>query len=649
MRLHFVILIRRTVFFLAFCLIFLSISYLAIAASDTIQVQQTITGEGNGVISNGSGGGIILPIDATPPEIFDVRIYDIGLHSARISFRTDEVCLTEFYYGKSKSYNFNSPSGSPDSYESYHEFYLKDLDAGSKYYLKIIIKNQKGIGNVITDYNFYTIPEFKNIPAVGSLSAVQVGKTVELEWENPSWPVFQGVQISRQTGFPPLSPNEGEKIFFGFADKFVDISPTDKTKYYYTVFAFDTSGKFSSGATVSIKTDFSTDGGAGGENAPGGTTPGGDDILPGGASFVKDVRNLQSLPNVLEKKITLSWEYSEISIANEVEIRRDLNFPSMSPLEGDLVYSGTGTSFEDRNVKKGQMYFYTVYAKDHIGKYSSGAMIATELKESAAQSPGSDRWQDMSFVDVNSELLLLIQNGNELEVLEDSTLGVNYGVESLPENLVAVAIQLGNSFYILNYNEEDSAYRTSFVVPENPGEYSFDLVFLNAENEIFFEKNLKMKVVPRGEVYALKKEAFFSGKISFEKISCRLENLLGGENLNCMTRTVIGGAEVKIFRKNEDNVWEAWNSKEFSQENPFFTDESGRYGFYLPNGEYQIGVKKNGFKYRKVAVSVDNNILAQDVQIYLKKDIRYIVILLVIILILVVTKLKKRLLDIDKR
>ncbi|MDD3006937.1 MAG: hypothetical protein PHX30_05175 [Candidatus Pacebacteria bacterium] len=635
-----------------FCFCFLSVSYLAIAATDTVQVKQTVGEEGDGTApETPTGGGIILPIDATPPEILNMRIYDIDLDSAKISFQTDEVCLVELYYGKAKIYEFGPLLDHVDSYEYSHDFALEGLGSGMKYNLKIVIKNQKGVTNTITDYSFYTIAQFKTIPAVGSLTAIQVGGTVVLNWDNPQVAAFQGVQISRQIGAPALGPNEGEKVFFGLAENFVDTNVADNTEYYYTVFAFDAGGKFSSGVTVSIRTNFPSSGGG---ETPEDVHPPvdntGDEEEPTAiVSPLKDVRNLQVSADLEKKTMTLHWEYAEIAVASAVEIRRDLNFPSMSPLEGELIYAGNGKSFEDDDIRKGQIYFYTVYVKDEKGRYSGGAMIAAELKETATESPESDRWQDMNLVDVKSGISISIQDGDKINVLQKTILGVSYGVDSVPSNLAAVAIQIGDVSYLLNYSSEESVYKSSFVVPSIPGIYSFDMVFLNSNNEVFFEKDLQMQVVSRGEIYTYNREKLFSGEISLEKLWCRLGNLFGRENLYCMTQSSVSGAEIQIFRKNRDNIWEIWNAKEYNQENPFLTDESGRYSYFLPNGEYEIGVKKNGFDYAKVANTVMDNILAEDIRINVKKDKKYAIILLVILFIAIAQILRKRILDIEKR
>lgn len=633
----------KAAFLVLFCVCYFSVGYLAMAASDSVNVRQQVGEEGNGTDPSGGngGGGIILPIDATPPSVLDLKIYDIGLRGARVSFSTDEICLSEIYFGKDRSYSSGTVPGHQDSYEIYHNFFLEELDPGTKYYLKIRIRNQRGVENIVTSHYFYTIPEFSKImPNVGSLKATQEDAGVRLGWKNPGSSDFQGVQINRRTDSPALHPDEGEKLFLGFADDFFDINVRDKARYYYTVFAFDASNNFSSGAAVSIFVDFP---GGGGQGPGGGVQP------PGKTEVaIKDVRNLKAVPDVAGKKIVLSWQYAEIGEASEVEIRRDANFPPMSPLEGDMVYSGGGVFFEDRNVKKGQIYFYTVYAKSKEGVYSKGVVIASELKDSAAEVSPSEEWKDLSFVDVKSGLLLSPGAGGALRLLQDSVTGASYGVGKLPANLKAVAIQIGDAYYFLDYDEKQKSFRASFMAPETPGIYPFDIIFLNDGNEVFFEKNMKIEVLPRGKVYVMQQQSLFGG-ISVEKILCEFGGLIGREGRGCFYEKAVEGAELKIFKRNSDGVWEIWNAKEFNQNNPLFSNDRGEYEAYLPNGEYEIVISKEGFYSEKLQVSIVDNILNEDIRIYMKKDSIYVIIIIAILILIAGRIIKKMFLKRNKK
>ncbi|MFA7171616.1 MAG: fibronectin type III domain-containing protein [Candidatus Paceibacterota bacterium] len=636
---------HKVVFLISFCAYFLSSSFFVSAVGSSVQVQQEVIYDGS--------GGVILPIDATPPVIFDVQIYDIGLETVKISWQTNDVCLTKLYYGKTEDFEFGPLFDHPESYETSNNFSLEGLEPGTKYYLKIEAENQKGAKSIITTYYFYTIPEFKILPNVGSLAISQGDKKVFLNWKNPGNEDFQGIQINRQIGSPAFNVNEGEKIFFGFADSFVDANVSDRTKYYYTVFSFDAGNNFSSGAIISIETNFfkSEEGDGGGNNNGSGDgennnnsqgvpteieSPASSDV------FIQDIVNLQATANASENEIVLSWDYPEIENASEVEIRRDLNFPASSPWEGDLIYSGKGTFFIDKNLKEGQFYFYTVFTKNADGIYSKGKVIVSELGAEDSEVVEFDEWKDTNFVDLASGILLSPENGERINILQNHLLGISYGVEILPENLKAVGVRIEDAFYILDYNEDSQSYQTSFMVPEETGEYDLDIVFLNFDDTVFFEKNMKLRVLPLGKVFAFENEELFCGKLSVEKAFCFLENFLGGENRKCMRQVVVSDAEIEISWKNRDGVWEIWNAQEFNQENPSFTDSYGNFGFSLPDGEYQIGVKKNGFADKKISISVSNATLNSDIQIYVKNNRMYDIMIVVFLMFFVAILLKRK-------
>lgn len=605
---------------------------LVFAIESPVIIEQTVISEGTSASEGTPGGGAILPINATPPEVYDVLIYAIDLHSASISWKTDEVCVAEILYGKTANYELGSIPLHPDSYEKSHNISLYELQAGTKYYIKIKVKNQRGIENIAMEYGFYTTPEFFDLPSVGSLTANQIGNKVFLNWINPVDKDFQGVQINRTTGSPALSHMEGERIFFGVGTNFWDDEVLDRTKYYYTIFAFDFSNNFSSGVATSITTDFLFDN----EKVP-------DEPVVSPEIMVDDVKNLNASANVEQKKVTLSWEYADNASGLKVEIRRDVNFPSTSPWEGDLVYSGSGTSFEDTNLIQGQVYFYTVYVKNSDGVYSSGKFVAFELQDSATPVSEPEGLRDFSFVDVESGVLLVPNKKGQINITSSRTMGVSYGLEILPDNLKAVGVQLGESLYLLDYDENAKAYRASFMVPEKMGEYDMALVFLDFEDNILFKREIQLQVVASGSVWFMHNEPLFKRPLSWDKLLCRFKNLLGGENIDCLERQNAVSAKIDIYQKSKDGDWALWNAQSYNQSNPVLSDEYGEFVIFVPYGEYKLVAGKGGFKEGETIVHSSGGVINADVQIYMKKDLKYVIILLVVLFLIVnvIKKLRK--------
>jgi hypothetical protein len=246
-------------------------------------------------------------------------------------------------------------------------------------------------------------------------------------------------------------------------------------------------------------------------------------------------------------------------------------------------------------------------------------------------------------VEVKSGLPITIKDG-EIRLLPDTVLGVNYGLENPPQNLRAVAVEVGGINYFLAYSADTRAYKTSFMAPSAPGEYGFKVVFLNAENEVFFEKDFKLRIAARGRVLARSGQKWDWRHLSWEGLRCRGVNFFGGSDARCQQEAAVAGAEVKIWRKNSDGVWEVWNAREFHQENPLWTDAAGAYGAFVPEGEYELEVKKEGFLEKKVAFTVEDNILGPDIRLEMKKDFKYVIIIVVISLALLLILIRRKLL-----
>lgn len=622
------------------CTLWLISTCLAFAVSSSVDVQQTVIY---------TGGGFSLPVDATPPEISDVDISDVGLRSAKIFWRTDEACQAELRYGLTSNMELGPIYDHPDSYEKSHEFALENLKAGSRYYLKITARSSRGVERSTIMYDFYTAPEILTVPNVGSPSVVQNGKKAVLNWRNPSDGNFSGVQINRRIGSPALRVNEGEKIFSGRTESFTDAGIADNTEYYYTVFSYDASGNFSYGATVSIKTNFSTSGnggeGSGNEDSPvsgggenngrGSENAGGNETGTGVGTGDGNVADLSAAASWQDKKIILSWKCPHSEKECAVEIRRSVGSPADFPSKGELVYSGSGASFEDSNVKEGQTYFYTVFTKSGSGIYSSGAMAVSQLPSPIEGKPQSD----VFFVDTTRGVLLAPDDKGNIHVLEGNTLGISCIALPPSESFKTVVAMIDNTTYLLNSSAEAQSHWTSLAVPE-AGVHNLMISFVNADNKLVSYRHFFLNVVPKGKIFMMKNEGTAENLASRDKLLCLLGNIAGGNDRNCMEIQGIEGAKITVFAKNSDGKREVWNAGEFNQNNPSFSGSGGSFGFSVPNGEYEILIEKEGFDNKTLSLSVGNNIIAENVEINVKKYNIYVILLTSIAFVLIVVFVK---------
>ena len=91
--------------------------------------------------------------------------------------------------------------------------------------------------------------------AASTFSAVCVDSgAIKLTWVNPTDSDYFGMQIVWKTNGFPTSISDGDTTLVQNKNEYIHTGLADGTMYYYTIFAKDTSGNYSSGITVSHRT-----------------------------------------------------------------------------------------------------------------------------------------------------------------------------------------------------------------------------------------------------------------------------------------------------------------------------------------------------------------------------------------------------------
>lgn len=599
-----------------------------LAASDSVNVGQSVFFEGEPPVppEEEPKGGISLPINATPPEIYDVNIWDITSESVRISWRNDEVSLSELSYGEDRSYSTGKIIDHPDSYEDFSEFYLENLKPSTRYYLKLKSKNSGGAEIIVTSYSFSTLPKFDLPDNVGSLFARQEGLSVILSWKNPKQN-FSGVQINRSVDAFAGNKNDGEIIFMGNAENFVDKDVINKTQYYYTIFSYDSYGNFSSGVSISIKTDFV------GNPTPIPEPPGGEVRIP------SDVENLQIVSDAEKKNIMLFWKNPKSESSFEIEIRKDNGFPPLTPQEGQLVYKGTGDKFIDDDVQDNSIYYYAVFVRSSENVYSKGKLIAANLK-GLVEFDINEEWKRMKFVDVESGVLLN-QNEETIKYLPGRSLGVGYSPGHVLDGVKSIVIELDNAFYDLDFNEKDGVYQTSLIAPFNEGRYIVSVIFLDFNDKLVYKKNLNIDIVNSGRVYKEEGRWLSRKDLSSGNLSCFFSEIFGDYRMSCFDKVGVEAAEISIFYRNSQDAWEFWDATKFNQKNPYITGSDGGFYLFLPDGEYKLLIRKSGFKDEEIFVNPVDNLVNVEIKILGSRRYDYAIFILLTILFIAFIVRKK--------
>jgi len=189
--------------------------------------------------------------DILPPEIKNLVIKEITLNSAVISWRTNERAKCKLFWGKTAEYKDGIVA--QEKFLFKHELKLINLSPATLYNFKIVCEDKWKNESETPNQTFKTLtpPDITPPANVSDFSAVAGDGEIKLSWRNPPDADFEGVMIVRSTKFYPSAPWEGKYIYSGKATEFTDTGLINGVRYYYSAFAYDKNGNFSSGAIVS--------------------------------------------------------------------------------------------------------------------------------------------------------------------------------------------------------------------------------------------------------------------------------------------------------------------------------------------------------------------------------------------------------------
>ncbi len=243
---------KKIILFLAIFFLFnFSGASFSRALEDTVNVNALVPGEETSPGPYIGGGGGAAPfIDVTPPQIFDVKIAEIVLDSAIITWKTSENSSAYIYYGKTLFYEIGSLQAHPETFISSHEIKLENLEANTRYYFQIRSLDGAGNQSIKDGFEFRTLAARKIVPNVNFFKARAGDGEIFLSWQNPPDSDFQAIKIFRSDKFYPKSPEDGALVYNGRENSFIDKNLTNGTVYYYTAFVFDAGGNYSSGAAA---------------------------------------------------------------------------------------------------------------------------------------------------------------------------------------------------------------------------------------------------------------------------------------------------------------------------------------------------------------------------------------------------------------
>ncbi len=181
-------------------------------------------------------------------KIINLSIEKITSDSADIVWDTTVYALCKISWGKTSEYKDGGIS--EVNYSEGHLIKLTGLIPQTRYHFKISCASKLGNMAETSDQEFYTLSPVDNIPPanVNNFTAVAGDEKITLSWENPLDKDFKGVRVLKNKKFYPSDIWDGEIVYDGKEEFFIDENVENGIRYYYTIFSYDKNGNYSSGA-----------------------------------------------------------------------------------------------------------------------------------------------------------------------------------------------------------------------------------------------------------------------------------------------------------------------------------------------------------------------------------------------------------------
>jgi len=216
-----------------------------------------------------------------------------------------------------------------------------------------------------------------------------------------------------------------------------------------------------------------------------------------------NVSNFEAIPG--DKKIELKWKNPPDLDFKAVRIMRSETFYPNDPSDGILVYDGKDTFVEIRFLQNGVRYYFTAFAYDKVGNYSSGAIVSAVPQKLGARPivppppppevippkvpppPEVEKinLEDFDFIQKGGKLFLIDEDKLKINIENPLTVSIDY--EKVPEVLktIMVTLEKDNKFFsfLLRINQEKTAYLAQISPPDKAGIYPLTITILDYKNQ----------------------------------------------------------------------------------------------------------------------------------------------------------------------
>ncbi|MEK7555924.1 MAG: hypothetical protein AAB523_01390 [Patescibacteria group bacterium] len=193
-----------------------------------------------------------------PPSLFtQLAIVNLkvvpALYSTTITWDTTKPAISRLAWGLSSEYEMGTLSGTSLKYN--HKTNIENLSPGTTYFFELEARDATGLKTGVTrmEWKTLSLPDTAPPANVSNFTARPQDGAIFLDWNNPADPDFDFVRIVRSNRFYPRDPQDGEVVYEERGERAEDSDVVAGQTYYYTAFARDTDGNYSSGAVVSAR------------------------------------------------------------------------------------------------------------------------------------------------------------------------------------------------------------------------------------------------------------------------------------------------------------------------------------------------------------------------------------------------------------
>ncbi len=249
---------------------------------------------------------------------------------------------------------------------------------------------------------------------------------------------------------------------------------------------------------------------------------------------------------VLKNSVLLKWRNPFAKDFAGVRVTKREKFFPRDFLEGKVVYEGRGTYAEDREVKRGVRYYYSVFSRDRSWNYSSGANIsalfgkekATPKKE-IVEKKIPEKLKEISLFDFDfsQEGKKISFVGKRIKIKADKNLKISLDANKVPKGVKKISLKLGNPenpaepfFFTFKLNKKKGVFETVVSPAKEDTSYSLSISIEGQKSEGI--RKIAAEIVPSVAKTKSVKEVFqgvVGGVNNFiKKVTSRLINTFLG-------------------------------------------------------------------------------------------------------------------------